>query len=208
MSGERTFYALVHEGGAALESTASSGVSSGAAGSSAGARHPHSHPSARRTPAQVESSSGAVAQLVEQEIFNLKVSGSSPDGPTSKRCRDCSQELPLEAFHRMSSSRDGRQPRCKACIKAYQQASPTFHANARENARRQVQRRPEQVRAKGAVARAIKRGDLVRQPCELCAATENIDAHHHLGYDHPLDVQWLCRSCHIRIEPRRRKVAA
>ncbi len=44
---------------------------------------------------------------------------------------------------------------------------------------------------------AIKFGVLVPQPCEVCSKTENIDAHH-TDYSKPLDVRWLCKSCHIK----------
>lgn len=41
----------------------------------------------------------------------------------------------------------------------------------------------------------IKRGKVVRQPCEVCGATENVEGHHH-DYSKPLDVRWLCRRHH------------
>jgi len=49
--------------------------------------------------------------------------------------------------------------------------------------------------------RALKAGILVRPiACEKCGEDKKrIDAHHHLGYDKPLDVQWLCRQCHVDI---------
>lgn len=52
-----------------------------------------------------------------------------------------------------------------------------------------------QTAAGNAVRRALKRGDLVRQPCEVCGTTHQIDAHHD-DYSKPLDVRWLCRSHH------------
>lgn len=50
---------------------------------------------------------------------------------------------------------------------------------------------------------AISRGTLVRpDECSLCGKTAaTIHAHHYLGYDRPLDVQWLCVSCHAHEEP-------
>src|SRR6266568_2730447 len=56
-----------------------------------------------------------------------------------------------------------------------------------------------------AVRTAIKRGNLVRpKTCNKCGTapghTKNgrtlIEAHHHNGYDDPLDVIWLCSRCH------------
>ena len=48
--------------------------------------------------------------------------------------------------------------------------------------------------AVAAVFGAVKVGLLVPQPCEKCADTES-EAHHD-DYDKPLEVRWLCRSCH------------
>lgn len=50
-----------------------------------------------------------------------------------------------------------------------------------------------------AVAYALKIGILVRQNCQYCDDPDS-DAHHHKGYDHPLDVLWLCQPCHQRLE--------
>lgn len=45
-----------------------------------------------------------------------------------------------------------------------------------------------------ALASAIKRGLIERQPCEECGA-EPSDGHHH-DYNRPMDVRWLCRRHH------------
>jgi hypothetical protein len=43
---------------------------------------------------------------------------------------------------------------------------------------------------------AVEKGKLIPQPCESCGEKEgNIDAHHP-DYKKPLEVIWLCRSCH------------
>ena len=49
--------------------------------------------------------------------------------------------------------------------------------------------------AGGAVQQAVKNGRLEVQPCETCASTEKIEAHHD-NYAQPLDVRWLCRQHH------------
>ncbi len=49
------------------------------------------------------------------------------------------------------------------------------------------------------VQRALARGDLVKNGCEICGTTEGrIDAHHD-DYSKPLDVRWLCRLHHVRL---------
>jgi hypothetical protein len=46
------------------------------------------------------------------------------------------------------------------------------------------------------VASAIRRGELKRQPCEICGNPKAVA--HHEDYGKPLDVNWLCRSCHSK----------
>lgn len=59
--------------------------------------------------------------------------------------------------------------------------------------------------ARWKVRNAINAGKLVRPDrCQECSAPNKpasngrstIEAHHHKGYDYPLDVQWLCCKCH------------
>ena len=45
----------------------------------------------------------------------------------------------------------------------------------------------------------IRRGNLIRQPCEDCD-NPRTDAHHD-DYDKPLKVRWLCRKHHRQIHP-------
>jgi hypothetical protein len=47
------------------------------------------------------------------------------------------------------------------------------------------------------VGNAIKRGRLVKQPCERCGAADGLHAHHE-DYSRPLDVTWLCVPCHAQ----------
>lgn len=41
---------------------------------------------------------------------------------------------------------------------------------------------------------AVRRGVLIRQPCEVCGA-ERVEAHHD-DYSQPLNVRWLCPTHH------------
>jgi hypothetical protein len=53
---------------------------------------------------------------------------------------------------------------------------------------------PQRKLAHNLVSRALERGHLVRQPCEVCKAGRAVA--HHDDYAAPLDVRWLCRSHH------------
>lgn len=49
--------------------------------------------------------------------------------------------------------------------------------------------------SRGIANMAVRRGKLIRQPCEKCGAA--IAEKHHDSYKRPLDVRWLCRMCHV-----------
>lgn len=67
-----------------------------------------------------------------------------------------------------------------------------------------------QAQAYRMVRSAISAGKLARpSTCSECGATPKttldgraaIQAHHHKGYDHPLEVTWLCAFCHRKHTP-------
>lgn len=55
------------------------------------------------------------------------------------------------------------------------------------------------IKAINAVAWAVKTGKLTRpNACNSCSGTDKrIDAHHH-NYFLPLDIEWLCTTCHYQ----------
>ncbi|QJT70437.1 hypothetical protein [Microcystis phage MaeS] len=64
----------------------------------------------------------------------------------------------------------------------------------RNKAKRYNEKYPEKVRARQEVRNALRRGDLVKEPCEKCGETK-VEAHHE-NYHEPLEVVWLCKKCH------------
>lgn len=55
--------------------------------------------------------------------------------------------------------------------------------------------------------RALKDGVLVRpKQCSVCPSTKNIEGHHE-DYSKPLEIIWLCKSCHHK-RHRRGKAAS
>lgn len=59
-------------------------------------------------------------------------------------------------------------------------------------------RSPEQIMkdsARKIAYHTIKKGVLIKQPCEVCGEVK-VDAHHD-DYTKPLDIRWLCRKHHL-----------
>ena len=79
-----------------------------------------------------------------------------------------------------------------ALSKAYVQTEEG-RASASKAKREWRKRNPDAVRAHNAVARALRKGTLVRQPCRC--GNPRSEAHHP-DYSKPLEVEWLCRRCH------------
>ena len=64
---------------------------------------------------------------------------------------------------------------------------------------REPAKTPEQKKRANARSLAfirIVRGHLTPLPCKHCGGTTNIQIHHK-DYDKPLEVEWICRSCHM-----------
>ena len=62
-----------------------------------------------------------------------------------------------------------------------------------------------QQRAQDRAKKAVKNGELQRQPCEICGSTRFVEGHHD-DYSKPLEVCWLCRSCHAKEDGRIRNI--
>lgn len=129
-----------------------------------------------------------------------------------KTCFKCLKAKPVDEFYKHRRMADGRLGKCKDCakadatehrnrnidrIRAYDMErakSPKRAAATVKTSKAWRQKDPRFTAAHNAVARAIRRGDLVRSPCEKCGR-EKAFAHHE-SYDKKLDVVWLCQPCH------------
>ena len=66
--------------------------------------------------------------------------------------------------------------------------------------------RLKKISARSKTKRAIRRGELTRQTCQACDS-DACTHPHHLDYDDPLKVEWLCPSCHSTLHGRLRREA-
>lgn len=126
-----------------------------------------------------------------------------------KICGKCKIEKSFDAFHKRKASTDGLAACCKACQKEYDNARlscPKRKAarleyqktkgkdNHNQASRRWVVSNTIKRSAHLLVANAIRKGDLIKLPCEICG-NDKSNAHHD-DYAKPLSVRWLCDDHH------------
>ena len=129
-----------------------------------------------------------------------------------KKCFKCNAVKPLSEFYKHSQMADGHVNKCKECNKndvtsnrnknlekyrAYDRARGKIPERIKANTEINRAWRAEDSRriaAHSQVARAIRSGALVRQPCSRCNESKSVA--HHEDYDKPLEVVWLCQPCH------------
>lgn len=132
---------------------------------------------------------------------------------TLKQCRGCHVVKPLGEFYSHPRMADGRLNYCKSCVKGRIAQHRVRNDSVREYDRRRYRENPhrqaqlkrlqdkttkEQRRAYKIVEIAIQKGELVRPTvCPRCLSERFCEAHHH-DYAKPMEIEWLCRSCHCR----------
>ncbi len=67
-------------------------------------------------------------------------------------------------------------------------------ARHNEDVKRRYRQNPEKPKAQAALRKAVAKGKIKKQPCEVCGAKKT-EAHHD-DYSKPFDVRWLCRIHH------------
>jgi len=115
-----------------------------------------------------------------------------------KTCYRCKEDKPLSEFYKHHTNSDGYNGQCKRCFVGHQRARRQTQEGKAYKAALQkawVKNNQHKIRAHKAVYNAVKKGELIRQPCMICGATENIHAHHD-NYNRKLDVVWLCGKHH------------
>ena len=134
----------------------------------------------------------------------------------AKTCFDCGKLKDLSEFYVHPSMADGHLGKCKECVRGAVRANRRKNvAYYREYDVKRFREDPERRKrvsessnkrrmvvqgmnaSHSAVAKAIKRGVLVRHPCDVCGRE---DSHaHHDDYSKPLDVRWLCPPHHREV---------
>jgi hypothetical protein len=144
-----------------------------------------------------------------------KLSVQVEDARGIRTCHCCEAVKPLNLFVREKSYTSGYGQPCLQCKAEKQRLRSSNNPERAKEIRQQYANRhgglgpskeymasyrakfPERRRAGRLVNKAIKRGDLVRPGrCQKCGVGCYPDASHH-DYARPLDVEWLCKSCHF-----------
>lgn len=132
----------------------------------------------------------------------------------TKVCFKCNKSLPLDSFYPHGQMADGYLGKCKDCTKKdvsanrakridafreYDRARYRTMPHRQQQLASLVKARPEMhVKANRILSNAIRCRRVIRaEACWHCGSTERIEGHH-VDYSRPLDVIWLCRSCHCK----------
>lgn len=127
-----------------------------------------------------------------------------------KNCIKCEKEKPLTEFYKHSQMKDRHLNKCKACCKV----ESTEHRNKNINQVRAYDRRrgnrqpdcylkdwrdkfPIKYKAITMVGNALRDLKLFKEKCEECESEDKVHAHHD-DYSKPLNVRWLCPTCHSK----------
>jgi hypothetical protein len=129
-----------------------------------------------------------------------------------KKCFKCDAIKPLQDFYKHPQMPDGHVNKCKECnkkdvlehrikniekIREYDRIRAKLPERIKKTiAVTKAWRESDKRRsvAHSAVARAIRKGNLIPEVCSKCSNEKTVA--HHEDYDQPLNVVWLCQSCH------------
>ena len=132
-----------------------------------------------------------------------------------KKCSKCKKEYPatIKYFGIDNNVKDKLKYWCKSCKKnvdkIYSRKYREEHIEwKKENNKKNIdlvkkgvklyiKKFPERYKANYTLRNMIKVGKVIREPCVICG---NVKSHgHHIDYNKPLDVVWLCAKHHKAI---------
>ena len=130
-----------------------------------------------------------------------------------KECKVCRAMKPISEYYKHPKMADGHLGKCKECCRAdalknrrsNQERYDEYDRSRKNLPHRKELRKatvarirkenPEKYHAHNVVAGALRRGKLIKQPCQVCGS-EEVSAHHE-DYSKPLEVVWLCHTHHM-----------
>lgn len=120
-------------------------------------------------------------------------------------CKECvkarvrrNRDAKADYYRAYDRKRYRDNPHRKEAARRSSNSEAGVKSRARSIARSKINE-PEKHKARHAVSNAIRDGKLERgTECYFCGVSDRLQAHHE-DYDHPLDVVWLCSSCHGKL---------
>lgn len=132
-----------------------------------------------------------------------------------KSCIKCKEFKELDSFHKHKRMSDGHVNICKDCQRLYEKQrridNPEYFSQYEKSRKGLPQRlelnkrigiqyrqsNPNRYKATNIVNNAIRDGKINKIPC-FCCGSSNVVAHH-VSYDLPLDIVWLCQKHHRQL---------
>ena len=126
------------------------------------------------------------------------------------RCKDCHKKLvkenredKAEYYKQYDAFRYQNDPKVKERHRRYAQTDQGRFAFNKARLK-WLEKSPEKRACHVILNNAIKNGKVLKpKVCQICSAGGRIEGHHH-DYTKPLDVQWVCRKCHVEIHRKER----
>lgn len=124
-----------------------------------------------------------------------------------KKCFKCGEVKSLSDFYKHKQMKDGHVNKCKTCnkidvavhrseniekIRKYDRGRGCRQSSS--YSREWKDRYPKKYKAHCMVQNQRRRGNLHKEPCEICGSEKTVA--HHDDYDKPLNVRWLCQAHH------------
>lgn len=131
-----------------------------------------------------------------------------------KKCSRCQIHFELTEFYNDTSKKDGLCVYCKNCSRIrFRLKREKYNAAFKLKDKRYYEKHKEEIiakrkssyqlnkhkhKARHAVRTALFKGIITRPVlCQKCQGDKKIEAHHP-DYSRPLEVMWLCNTCHRR----------
>lgn len=129
-------------------------------------------------------------------------------GQKIKKCIDCGFVGDVNSFGKHNMSRDGYDPYCRKCRNKrtakyrnkkindpkYKEQQKIAHKNWKNGL---SDTEKNKFKCRQICNRAIRAGKIKKENCFLCN-DDKCEAHH-IDYDYPLNVIWLCKKCHYKV---------
>lgn len=116
--------------------------------------------------------------------------------PEVKICGKCKRSRFIEHFRPRQDEWPGRRSTCIDCERIVYRARYAAGVYKKGVSKRKTPFAAFKIAAKNAAREAMRHGVLFRKPCDDCGNVKS--EAHHPDYSKPLEVDWLCRRCHMK----------